>query len=266
MAIAGRAFAVDPNQVPSPPRRPGPRARRLLFRLSAGGRAVIVIVGGAFTAMGLLFAVIFAGKIPSDLAIALDGRTVQGRVISAELDQSVRINGRHPILATFQYTLDGQTHTGESSSNDRALMQLKKDEPVTLEVAALNPSWARLPGTTRSWTGYFGSLVLVFPLIGMIMLFIALRGWRRVRWVYVHGRAVRARVVSLGPDTSVRINGRHPFRLTWEFVGADDEIHDGSLTSMHLLELEPFAKQGEVIVLHDPANPRLNTLYLPERP
>jgi hypothetical protein len=54
--------------------------------------------------------------------------------------------------------------------------------------------------------------------------------------------------------------------LAWEFVGADDEIHDGGVSSMHLLELEPFAKQGEVIVLHDPANPRLNTLFVPERP
>jgi len=237
----------------------------MVLGLAAGGRLVLVIVGGAFTAMGLLFSVIFAGKIPSDLAIAATGHPVEGRVLSAELDQSVRINGRHPVLATFAYTAGDRTYTSESSSTDRRLLSLKANDAVTLEVAGLNPSWARLPGTTRSWTGYFGGFVVIFFLIGVGLLASAMRSHRRVRRAFVHGQPVIGRVVSLGPDTSVRINGRHPFRLSWEFVAADDEIYDGSISSMHLLELEPFAKQREVIVLHDPANPRINTLYVPER-
>jgi hypothetical protein len=57
------------------------------------------------------------------------------------------------------------------------------------------------------------------------------------------------------------INGKHPIRLAWEFE-VDDEIYDGSLSSMHHLELAEFSDIGEVVVLHDPQRPQINTLYV----
>jgi len=54
---------------------------------------------------------------------------------------------------------------------------------------------------------------------------------------------------------------------TWQFVAAAEEIDDGGISSMHLLELAPFAPQREVEVigLPDPAHPRVHLPYLPAR-
>ncbi len=43
---------------------------------------------------------------------------------------------------------------------------------------------------------------------------------------------------------------------------SDGEVFEGSLTSMKLLELEPFERAEQVVVLYDPADPRCNTLYV----
>ena len=73
--------------VPSTPRRPGQRARKLIFAYQASQKA-FGLVGLIFLVAGLPFVFAFAGQVPSDLAIALTGRPATGRVLVAETTRS----------------------------------------------------------------------------------------------------------------------------------------------------------------------------------
>jgi len=85
------------------------------------------------------------------------------------------------------------------------------DERVPIQVAGLHPQWARVSGTTRSFFGYFGLVVLILPAIGILVLSLAVRSNRRGIRAFVNGTPALAKVVSFGPDYRVRINNRNPF-------------------------------------------------------
>ncbi len=227
-----------------------------------GARAVTLLVGLIFTAIGVLFSVIFAGDIPSDVAILTTGRPAEGRVVSAVVDTSTAVNGRHPIVIRFEYTVAGKRFRAESSTIDASALALAPAEAVPIEVASIRPTWARMAGTTRSWAGYFGAFVFVFPVVGVVVMAAAMRGRRRAVRAFVHGRPTMAKVVFAGWDEHYSINGRNPFKLAWEFRAADGAVYRGSLSSMNSTDLEPFAKDGEVVVLYLPNFPQINTLFV----
>jgi len=231
------------------------------------------LVGAAFLIMGLPFSLIFASEFPSDLVLLLNGQPHEGRVTSSELELSETVNRRHPVKVSFVYDVDNVRYQGQSSSTRRALLALKPDERVSLEVSSLYPAWARVAGTTRAWTGYFGGFVLIFPIIGAGLFLGVQRARRRGIRAYVHGRATVAKIVFTGRDTSIRINGRNPFKVAWEFRaeasdgrgerdGAEGKSYKGSLSSMLSSDLASFTEGTEAIVLYDPGDPGVNTLYL----
>jgi hypothetical protein len=246
--------------VPPAPRTPGPRARQLIFSLQ-GKIKVLVLVGGFFLALGSLFTVIFAGRIPGDLAIAATGREITARVLSAELDRSTRINGRHPTEVRFAYTIDGEVHETSSSAVDQRLAALFPGQQVVVEVAPFYPAWARVSGTTRSWTGYFGLFTVLFPAIGALLLLMAVRSRRRAIRAFVRGEPTVAKVVYAGPDRSVEINGRHPFQVVWQFQ-VDGTTYEGSVSSMDVFLIQPLSRASELVVLYDRDDPRASTVYL----
>jgi hypothetical protein len=221
----------------------------------------MLLVGTIFLAIGSLFAVIFAGQIPTDLAIAFTGRETMGRVVMAELDRSTRINGRHPTQVRFTYTVDGREHEAQSSAVDHRLLSLAPGNSVPIEVAAIRPGWARVAGTTRSWTGYFGLFTLIFPVIGGALAVSAVRSRQRAVRAFTHGTPALARVVFSGLDTSVSLNGRHPFKVVWQFQ-VDGKTHEGSVSTMDSFLIEPLTRAADLIILYDPADPRANTVYL----
>src|SRR5438477_8179529 len=190
------------GSIPPPPREPSPRARELIFRYQ-GGQKILLLVGAIFTAVGLALAVPFCWRVPGDLAIATRGTAQHGRVLSSEIDRSVTINGRHPTRIRFSYSVAGQRFEGESSTLDRELIQsARQDASIPIQVAGLNPQWARVAGTTRSMFGYWGIFVLLFPALGLVLLGFAVRSNRREIRAFVQGTPVPAKKVFAGPDLS----------------------------------------------------------------
>jgi hypothetical protein len=248
------------RSVPSSPRKPGPRARKLIFRFNASQK-VFGLVGGIFFIVGVPFVIAFAGQVPSDLGIAFAGRQAVGQVVSAELDYSSTVNGRHPTEVRFSYGVGDRTYQARSSALDDQLLSLEPNAAVNIEVASFHPAWARVAGTTRSWTGYFGLFTLIFPLLGATLLIVALRSRRRAVRAFTFGLPVVARVVQSGLDGSVQINGRHPFQVVWQFQ-IEGETYEGKVSSMDSFLIEPLAQASEVIVLHDRDDPRVNTIYI----
>jgi hypothetical protein len=248
--------------IPSAPRQPGPRARKLIFAY-AGAQKVLLIVGVAFLLIGLVMTIPLNWGLPVDFAITFASKRVDATVRGTKENHSVTVNGEHPTIISYEYQIGGAPFRGSSSTRDERILALAQPGgTIPVETSRLRPGWSRVAGTTYSMLGYLGLLLLLFPGIGAVILIFVIRANRREIRAYRHGVPVVARVVSTGKDYSTSINGQHPFLIRWEFrVG--DEIYEGKLSSMSLLAIEDLMDKDEVAVLYDQENPRINTVFLP---
>ena len=247
--------------VPPTPREPSERARQLLFRYQ-GSQFVILLVGVGFLGIGGVLAAVFDWRLPEDIAISLSGHAATGRVADTELEENMTINGRHPMLIDFRYDVDGRQHEGSSHALDHAIIaSAQPGTDVPIEVASLNPGWARVRGTTASYLGLFGLAMLLGPALGALMIFFAVRSKRREIRAFIHGQPISARVVFAGIETRVKMNGRSPFVVRWEFT-VDGRAFKGSLSSMDRELIGPLMRHKELTVLYLSDNPRVNTVYV----
>jgi hypothetical protein len=133
---------------------------------------------------------------------------------------------------------------------------------IAVEYSSLNPAWGRITGETYSTFGYLGGLSLLFPAIGILLLYLAIRSNRREIRAFTQGRPALARVTFRGQDHSTTINGRHPFLLRWEFQ-TETGIFRGSISSLKLLDIKVFGEAEQIVVLYDPEDPKANTIFVP---
>ena len=247
--------------IPPAPRTPSKRARELIYKYQ-GSQSVVLLVGGFFLCIGIIFAIVFSGGALADLAISLSVRQVTGHVIDAELDRQVTINGRHPTLIRFRFSDDsGVERQGQSSTLDSNLAESIPGAEVPVEVSRSNLEWARVRGTTYSSFGPWGLLTLLFPGIGALLVFFAVRSNRREIRAFSDGRPILARVMSAGPDRSTKINGRHPMQVSWEFT-VSGEVFSGSISCMQVTLIEDLMEKKELAVLYEPTNPAINTVWV----
>jgi len=246
------------HEVPPAPRRPSPQARYLVFGYR-GSQGVALVMGSCFLVLGLILALVFCWGLPVDAAISLGRREAPGRILAAELNRRVKINGRRPTKVVFEYEAAGATWTGETNS---FTIRPGQAGPVQVEFAALRPAWGRLAGDTYCTFGYFGLLTLLFPGAGALLARSAVRSNRKEIRAFTQGLPAMARVTFRGHDSSVTVNGRHPFLMRWEFQ-AGGGVFQGSISSMKLQDIKPFGDAAQVVVLYDPADPGSNTLFVP---
>lgn len=254
-------ISPSPLSVPPAPRDPSERARQLLFRYQ-GSQLVLLLVGVGFLGIGGLLTAVFDWRLPADVALSLGGHASTGRVVATEIEQNMTINGRHPMLIEFHYSVDNREHVAQSHALDRAVIaSAQPDTDVPIEVASLNPGWARIRGTTASYLGLYGFFLLVNPALGAILIFFAVRSKRREIRAFISGQPTTARVVFAGTEARVRMNGRNPFVVRWEFT-VEGRSFKGSVSSMDRALVEPLMRRKELTVLYVPDNPRVNTVYV----
>jgi hypothetical protein len=116
--------------------------------------------------------------------------------------------------------------------------------------------------------------VLVLSLLGGVFFLvgagISLVLWRKNRlnsWLQRHGRRVQAKIVNVGLDQSLMVNGRHPFQISAQW-------QNPSTTKLHVFESpniwfdpSPYIKQETVSVLidpHDPSRYLVDISFLPQ--
>lgn len=246
------------HEVPPAPRTPSPEARHLVFGYR-GKQGVTLVIGGIFLTIGLAFTTLFCWGLPVDIAISLSRKEASGTILSAERSRNMKIAGRRPTVVRFEYEAGGTRWQGESNS---LTMLPGETGPVAIEYATMNPAWGRVAGETYSTFGYAGLLSLLFPVLGGALLISAIRSNRREIRAFTNGRPILARVTFRGQDHSTKVNGRHPFLMRWEFRTESGHYH-GAISSMKLLDIKAFGDAEQVVILYDPADPRINTLYVP---
>lgn len=251
-----------PSSVPPAPREPSALARRLVFRYQ-GSQFVLLLIGVIFLAMGVPMGAAFCWSLPVDLTIAATAKQHTGTVVSAKTNYNARVNGRHPVDVRYTYAFDGAQFEGSSDMLGDEYAALQPGSTIDLEVAASHPSWSRVAGGTYGFFGYFGAFTLIFPVVGGVLAFFAVRSNRREIRAFREGRPVTAKVTYAGLDYTTKLNGRHPFKLAWEFRADGSTLYTGSISSMREEDLRPLVGEGEVVVLFDPEDPSVNTLYVP---
>jgi hypothetical protein len=245
-------------RVPRAPRTPSKRARELIFRYQ-GAQLVVLLVGAIFSVVGVILCAGLCSGLVGELTLSLRGRPATGRVIGTRLNYNVTVNGQHPTLIRFRWDDAGQVRSAESSTRDFDLLAAATvGAEVPIEVAG---DWARVRGASYSMMGLWSALFLMFPALGFTLVFFAVRSNRREIRAFTDGQPILARVTYSGYDRSTRINGRSPLQLRWEFK-VNGEIYDGSISSMSTLLVEDQMDKKEVVVLYDPMNPRINTIYV----
>lgn len=247
------------DAIPRAPRSPSANARSLVFAYR-GSQGVMLLMGLIFLGVGTLMSTLLCWGLPGDLALALAGAPAQASVVSTETG-NVKINGAYPELLKFRYRVGGASYDGESSTLDSSLRSTPKGAAVRIEYLPFAPEIARVVGTTRSTRGYVTIFLLILPVGGGAFAFGAWRSNRREIRAFVHGTAVVGQITYQGPDMTVKVNGRHPFKLEWEFqVGGTR--YTGSFSTMSRGELGEVANATELAVLYDPSKPAVNTLWV----
>ena len=108
-------------------------------------------------------------------------------------------------------------------------------------------------------------LISLFPMLfvvgGLLFLRYGLVRASRTLRAFRDGVAVKGRIVSVDTDTSQTINGKNPWKLTYDFPVADERIK-GTQTSFD--SSVTLMKHGQPIwVLHLVTDPSQSTLYPP---
>lgn len=109
--------------------------------------------------------------------------------------------------------------------------------------------------------GLFGYFFLLFPLVGLALTVTVVRENQREIHAHRMGVPAMATVVFRGLDMSTSVNDRHPFMIRWELEVAGQK-YEGKLSHMEESLLADLGLNGQIVVLYDPTNPKVNTAYI----
>jgi hypothetical protein len=139
-------------------------------------------------------------------------RSIQDVCSRKENNRTISYTCYQPVV---QYQHVGQNY--ELSLSERSSSQYEIGEKIELKVDPKNPGAA----STNSglWLGpiflsIFGSM---FGGIGLLMLRSHFRRKKLENELYATGASIRALVIEIGPNRSLKVNGRHPILLRAQF-------------------------------------------------
>jgi hypothetical protein len=245
---------------PRAPRTPTPFARDLIYAYQ-GTQSALRTIGGIFLLIGLPVTFFLGGGLPTDFALAATGQPTTATVLATRIVHNVEVNDRHPVEIKYQYDYSEERYEGASyTTHGDIINSATIGATIPVEIFPASPSLSRMKGTTSSQMGYAGVFIFIFPLVGAIMFGWAVRSNRREIRAFRDGVAAKGLVIRRGEDMTTKINGNHPFEVTWEFQ-VDGTNYKGKLSHMDHKILRRALPDDEVTVLYDPRNPKVNTVW-----
>lgn len=117
----------------------------------------------------------------------------------------------------------------------------------------------RMGGIEDIGLGIFLYLGIGQLVLGLAMLYLRLRRMRSVVKVMRGGQAIKGKLVSVGPNYSVTINNRHPWRVRYTFrpLGGEAQGEYETLDG----RVRRLAEDLPLFVLYNSSDPSKNTLY-----
>jgi uncharacterized protein DUF3592 len=142
-------------------------------------------------------------------------------------------------------------------------------EHVTVLYLADDPREARIKGFSSLWLGVsiLGGMGLAFGAIGGGILLGTRAGEKKKHYLMAYGNAVETEVQGVERNTSLEVNGKHPWYITSQW-------HDPRSNTLRIFHSEnlwfdptKFVTRKQVTVLLDPNNPKryhMDVSFLPE--
>jgi hypothetical protein len=230
----------------------------IMFKIWMGNP--LSIIGFFFFIMGLPFALIF---IPFSTLFSpsfSDEDPVTPGIIVEVIPTNSYINDVRVFEYKYKYKLkSGPVYygtgysTGESKNmEEEVFIQYKEDKPELSKALDLRES---------AFGGGIGLLTLIFPGIGLVMLFFSTRKAIRHINILRIGNLAEGKFLFKEP-TNVQINNQTVYALTFEFTASDNKSYQviAKTHHFHRLEDEAFEK-----LVYDPGNPQ-NAVLLDELP
>jgi hypothetical protein len=233
----------------------------LTTRHMGGTMKTIAIIKYVFSAIGIAMlagALFWVQNIRSFLAQA---STAQGTVIElvhsrSSSSSSSNSSGTWAPVVRF-VTANGEKieFTSGTSSNPPGYSQ---GESVEVLYDAGKPRDARINGFGSLWLGpmIFGGLGSIFFLIGGgIILFSVLHG-RKEEYLKQNGTRILTTFQSVELNTSLAVNGRHPFRVFTQWTNpTTSEIHVFASDNLWF-DPSPHINNRAITVFIEPGNPK----------
>jgi len=173
--------------------------------------------------------------------------TADGKVTSV-VETGASVNRSRVRANHYEFSVSGYRHEGVSYSTGSSV---SPGETVMIEYADGNPSRSRIAGMRRAMFGPGVSFVTLFPFIGFVFLYFAMRSGLKRNYLLREGLIAQGTLKSKS-RTNVTINNRPQYELVFEFTARDGRRHEAIARSTFPDNLEDEAQEP---LLYDPADP-----------
>lgn len=235
-----------PREVPSNIRQRRTRAHGLLL---------MTVIGGCFLVFGGVFsAIFFPWKLASEIRLDLGHGQQAVAEVTDRQQTSMSVNERrvHQLHYHFQ-TASGQPIQGSCYCHAKVP---QAGDQVDVDYLPENPHANRLTGGRINPFGYFGSFVILFPLIGLTIMLGAVMHRRREMRILRWGRFTMATVADVqATNVSVNHDVRHRITLHCDDPELPQSVQFHGYADDVRIARERLDAGEPVGVLYDPSKP-----------
>lgn len=227
----------------APPPRRVPLSLQLVNVFNAFSQVGWLVFG-----FGMIFGWAFIGQADfSSITFRGPHAKSTGHVIDVGMT-GASVNKQSVMANRYEFSVAGTKYSGTSYSTGSSR---SRGDEVTVEYDEKNPERSRIEGMRRAQFGPGVMFVAIFPFVGAVIVFFAMRTGLRRNHVLRTG--LLASGTLLGREmTNVKINNRPVWELTFEFTARDGQRHEAKARTTDTARLEDEAHEP---LLYDPENP-----------
>jgi hypothetical protein len=214
--------------------------------------------GWFFFGFGMIFFWIFAWNSSPMVALRNFGswEPATGTVFMIEQTNS-SVNETPVYKITLQYEVDGQTKMGYVYETGRSFSE---GQLVEVDYNVRNPEKVRLEGAREAMFPWFTMFVVIFPIVGLVLVYISITGNLKFLQLLKIGEYTRGeKVKKEATGGEIVINNRHYPIYEYKFKFSFNNNNYYATCSTHLTDT--VEDEEKEIILFDRFNPEHNIVY-----
>jgi hypothetical protein len=230
------------------------------------------IIGGFFVlvlGIGLLAGSFFTTR--SSLAFRASSVRTEGTVVDFS-EETKRDNGKTTTMYTpiVEFTASSGKTIRFNSDTSSSSPGYNRGDKVPVLYSEQTPERARLDSFMSNWGGplIFGVLGSVSLLAGAGLFFGGLRHRKVQAWLQVNGMPIQAKLVGVEQNTSLKVNGRSPWRVCCQWQHPSTQKMYVFYSSNYWYDPTDMVKRDTLDAKVNPDNPNeywLDTSFLPAK-
>jgi hypothetical protein len=195
-------------------RCPRPSTHRIRKTAFSGGIAGAIIFGLIFALFSTPFIILFfPWRIHHEWQLRRGPRETAIGVVTEAPNSNMTVNEKPVYKARFKFAIGESEYEGQSYSID---YRYNTGQSVEIEYLATNPGISRITGSTLNHTGFFGLIVLLFPLVGIGVMSFGYFSYRNRLRILQNGVFAAGQVTDISP-TNTRVNNQTVYKIEIAF-------------------------------------------------